>query len=252
LKRLKTVLLTCVLFLSNSSPSLATSIFAVRTPTAIVIGADSKAGTFDVPGSMSERCKIGEANNVVWAVAGSIENTHIQLKFSAHTEAKINMSQPGGFFDRLRNFRQSLGQKLGHLFGTLAKYERDVFLKTMSGRRITEIIVAAADRGEMRMAVLKYYSRRENETQIFSDQQIYPASGTRREETNWVEIGTTDIHQPSVADDPELLNRGEEAAIRRLLEIAIEKHPKIVGPPISLVRIEKDKINWIERGMCQE
>lgn len=244
---LKIAIVAVPILVSAASSAFATSIFAVRTPTTMVIGADSKSGTPTAPGTLPARCKIGEMNSVVWAVAGSTENADLNL--SIHAEARASLAGPEGFFDRLKNFRERAGFKLGQLYGTWAKYERDTFLKYIYGKGITEIIFGAEDRGQMRMVVLKYYSKEGDETQIFSDTEIYPKIDGR-EATNWVEIGTRTVRQASVDDDPELLNRGEETAIRRFLEVAAEKHPTIVGPPISLIRIKKGKIEWVEKGAC--
>lgn len=46
---------------------------------------------------------------------------------------------------------------------------------------------------------------------------------------------------------PYLQKNGHIAGVRKLIQLEIDRHPEKVGPPIAVLRIDRNGPRWIER-----
>ena len=70
-------------------------------------------------------------------------------------------------------------------------------------------------------------------------------------EMEMVAIGVYDHILRYQSQHPEWTNMDAVAAARMFVQMEIAAHPTTVGPPVSVLQIQKDGSHtWIERGSC--
>jgi hypothetical protein len=65
-------------------------------------------------------------------------------------------------------------------------------------------------------------------------------------------LGHHEAMDNALADNPDFWKIGFAEAIRKLIDLEILTVPNFVGPPISILRIDKSGPHWIQRGACPD
>lgn len=245
MKQLKFGLAALLLLLSYSSLSLATTVVAVRTQTAIVIGADSKLRTVEAPGIWPSSCKIKVTNNVAFANAGLLGNS--VTKFALDDEAKQFMTMKGPLIERVQLFQSSVILKLGKTISRLKINSPRYFAEEIDGKNVTQIIFAAEDRGNLRLLVREFASLKGTGGQV-----SVRAKDVQSNDAGAIALGRTDAIEKAIKHPPPTFANSLEDRVKYLIQLEIDHQPQYVGPPISLLRVERGKIEWKERGLCKE
>jgi hypothetical protein len=133
-----------------TSGAEATSVVAVRTPTTIVLGADSKL----ISGDRSDTrtfCKIGVSNNVLWGETGILE---VPVRyFSVNRIAEASVSIVGDLNTKIAAFESAIVPKLTEILNALKignppdwflrHYENQAVGITL--RRLEQFLIRASD-----------------------------------------------------------------------------------------------------------
>lgn len=238
-----------LLLLILSCLAFSTSVVGVRTPIAIVIGADSKLGRGDAPGSLGNGgCKIGVANKVVWGYAGtlSVDGTD----FSLDRAARRFMAHKGTLTERVKEFEDWVVVQLTDIIPRLEKGDPKYFSEHIDGRNFSEIVFAANDRGILRMSKRTFvcYQGCAGKISVVPDE--FP--GPKHPESGWTALGEYEGVNNAMKANPKLFDHGLEFGIRNLIQGQIDTHPVDTGPPIAVVRIQKNTIRWVDPGACSD
>lgn len=227
--------------------AFATSVVGVRTPTAIVIGADSKVGRGDVPGVFADGCKIGITNKVAWGYAGilSVGGTD----FSLEQGARRFMGHSGTFAERVTEFEVWVMEQLAGIIPRLKKGDPKYFSEHIDGRIFSEILFATSDDGILRMSKRKFVCYQGSDGKLSAVPEEFPSP--EHPESAWTALGKNEAVGKAMKANPGLFEGGLERGIEHLIQLEIDTNTD-VGPPISIVRVEKDSIRWIQTGACPQ
>lgn len=235
------ILLTAPLSLAN-----ATTIVVARTPTEIVIGADSKVTDTYGKELNSRICKIQQAGNLFFAVEGLLKDKatgfnvpeivirSLQLKPDATAAEKVNILT--GFLT-------------AELFVELNRVRRnseEEFHTKLEGQTFLRIVVAGFENNRPLVFVRQFrmaYIAQGIGVMVIPDDCLNDCNGavvTRF-------LGETEAIEGLPEDNPSFWNDGLAAGVRRLLETEIAARSEYVGPPIDLLQITAQGARWIKK-----
>lgn len=241
-------------FLSSAVSSSATTIIAVRTPDGVVLGADSKMTKGDGAESWTA-CKIGSANNVLWAISGIVDVNVPTMHFSMIDAAKASLSgTQESIEDRIKRFEAVVVPPLTNLFRDLKRGDPSYFSRDIEGKVPTSILLAGMEDNTAFFHVRSFRVKSDTKSGVVGIEiaaMDCPSSGCLNTGTTYLALGEHADADRQVADNPDLwTNPGIVAAVRSLIQTEIRRLPALVGPPIALVAIMKDGVHWISRGAC--
>jgi len=234
------------LFVGNAQ---ATSIIVVRTPTVIVLGADSKR-IFGSTGKSASACKIGISKNVVWAAAGMVETSG--GSFSAHRMAADSIAAPGDLGTRVADFERTVMVKLrDRLNGSTGK-RREWILRRVENQPALEVVFAAFEEDVPHIYVTEFYAEPDGITGAFAIRVKRSESpSTTFPNSTIFALGRHKVAEATIHSTPTMwATLGLAGAVRHLIELEIAAGPEEVGPPIAIVKITKKGPHWISQGQC--
>jgi hypothetical protein len=230
-----------------SSRSLATTIVGVRTPTEVVIGADSKTTALLGP-QLERRCKIHVTNNVAWGLAG----VSLSGSYSPKDDIQSYLLSSGTLAERIENFESSMTKMLTTVAQAWKVANPEIFAEMFDGMVTMETLFAAEDRGVLRMFYRRFGTLKGTGGIVTVRGEDFPSQ--RHPDSVHVVLGTRLAHSAineEIDSRPGLFDElGAEQSIKHLIESAINADPINVGPPISIIRVDKQGVKWIDHGAC--
>jgi hypothetical protein len=225
---------------------LATSIVGVRLNGQIVVAADSKRVRGDLKTPVQEPvCKIGRGDGFLFATAGLAHDA----------ESGFN---PASVIAGASSTGMTLEQKVEKLEELITKP-----LTQVLDRYRQKYPVAYASRFNIASALQAVFFSIENGSTIVLARDFIPTSSvlvpvqisiTRYkcpgDCTNGEQIfklGRYDAIDRFLSERPDYWKYNPTKALRALIELEIADAPGEVGPPIDIVRLDKNGLEWIER-----
>ena len=230
--------------------SQATSIIGVRTPTAVVLGGDSKLIRADGAAAGSV-CKVRIVNNVAYANSGILLIP--AYRFAAADTVNRSLRTDGDLSSRVSAFDEAISQQLIRI-ATALKRENPKFYSTgVKGKTVLAIVFATVENHVPIMMLLSYVANEQN-GEITLNTTRYSCPGDCPTGTGWVTLGDSDAAQADLRANPTTFSDlGSEAAIRRLIEDEIADQPGTVGGPIDIVVIDDAGVKRSgHRGTCSQ
>ncbi len=235
---------TAVVFLMLPACTLATSVIAIRTASkAIVLGGDSKVNGSD----SGLACKTNVANNVAYGYGGilSVSKAH----FATSDIVRRNLKGSGSLATRVNAVE---GEVTPQLVELLTKVKRDDPLgyeKQLSGQVVLEIVFAATE--EHIPKIMAFYLKAETapakDGRVVLTAQWYSCPGDCPDGTAYIALGFRDAADEDFAKHPSMLAQlGVERTVRHLIEDEVVSNPNEVGPPITILRLSDNGIEWVE------
>jgi hypothetical protein len=238
--------ITAILLTASLSLTKATTIVVARTPSEIVIGADSKVTDTYGKELNSQVCKIQQASNLFFAVEGLLKDKatgfnvpeivirSLQLKPDATAAEKVNILT--GFLT-------------AELFVELNRVRRnseEEFHTKLEGQTFLRIVVAGFENNRPLVFVRQFrmaYIAQGIGVIVIPDDCLDDCNGavvTRF-------LGETEAIEGLPEDNPSFWNDGLAAGVRRLLETEIAARSEYVGPPIDLLQITAQGARWMKK-----
>lgn len=244
-------MLVALAFCSAVGNANATSAIAVREPTFLVFGADSKIIS-ETGAKRDAACKIGTSNNVFWVASGILaaEITH----FSVSDIAANSLSTSGNIDDRINNFVQIVAARLTVILNIIHNTNPRFFKSEYVDQPIHPALEIAF--GTIKDDVAHLYFRQFIvKTAPFSSAATISVMQTDMPQPGQPPIGVADfgLHEiiaNEIAKPDVWATIALPKTIRRLIKMEISAHFDEVGPPISIVLIDKSGAHWINKGKC--
>jgi hypothetical protein len=231
-----------------SSSSLATTIVGFRTQTEAIIGADSKTTALLGP-RLDPRCKIHVTNKVAWGLAG----ISLSGSYSPKDDIESYLLSSGTLAERIEKFESSMKKMLTTVAQAWKVANPKLFAEKFDGMVTMEILLAAEDRGVLRMFYRRFGTLKGTGGIVTVRGEDFPSQ--RHSDSVHVVLGTRLAHSAinkEIDSRPGLFDElGPEQSVKHLIESAINADPINVGPPISIIRVDKQGIKWIDHGVCQ-
>lgn len=246
--RLTPLIVSTLLMVIPANSARGTTIVIARTTNEIVIGADSKVT--DTYGNNLERraCKIRQVGDLFVATEGleidrqtgfsvpEISNKALTSRGSAPAAEKVSV---------LMGFLVSeLLTELSHL----KTHEPATYFKKIEGGQLfLRIIVAGFEKGRPLVFVRSFRALQYNPGQIgvavIPDDCLEDCKA--KIATRF--LGESDAIDGLSEETPDFWKAGLSDGVRRLIETEIAARSEYVGPPIDIVRISPNGVQWIQR-----
>jgi len=227
----------------------ATSAIAVWTPDSTFIATDARITEYENGASRTD-CKIHLSNNVFWVSSGIYQD--IRDGFSIKKLVDEAIWQSKSIEDRMSTFEAIATKELTAKMNAMLKQEPLVFKTSFANYRNTlSIMFSTYENGNNYLFVFVFAA------------YIDPASGAvailTTKKTNCpclyrfkYTIGAQSAIDAELQRNPAILDSPLEtgAALSQLIKLQIASTPEYVGPPVSIVEVQKGVPRWIARGVC--
>ncbi len=230
-------------------PATATSVVCIRSADSIVIAADSmlavKGG--DNAGKPRSECKIVQAGGMFFSMTGFVKDPARPYDAVRIVSEALKRDEDfaGSASSVAEAVKEGLRDEVAKLRAEAPElYEK--FIKVEKGT-LLEILLAGFEEGTPKMTLLgfKQVSSPSGELAITVERVACPGScdpqgvnafflGDRRAIDNYLKSGKADWRSP-------------EKSAKLLVELVIDAHTPNVGPPVDVLRIDKEGARWIER-----
>jgi hypothetical protein len=247
------LMIVAVLLLVNVRIAVAhaTSAIGLRTPSLIVLGADSKVTT---PGhkDAGSRCKIGSANQVFWIEAGITVLPKANFALSDIAAGAMAAKEPVS--GRVAKFEDVLQSTLLPIINEV-RVSAPFFFADRLDKAWIQIAFASFENGVPTLRVRSFITRASPARGAYLEINRADLPNAAFPETVFATLGRDEAVKAKLAAIPGdrqqwLKAKGEDHAVAELIADEIAAVPQEVGPPISVVDIRPDGINWISRGAC--
>jgi hypothetical protein len=239
--------------LGSLSPVRASTVVVNRTPKQIVIAADSLMTGM---GKKVQVCKIGTSrrSRITFAVTGYM----IKFKdeagtvFSAYAFAEDAISHAGSVSDAASRFeRKAMSPFLTAVRRTKKEYPKDYKWLERYPNGL-QVVFAAFEDGAPVFAVSSFIVRDEGgRISASAVRQVCPGAACPSGNGGAVMGVDPDSAKKRLEDAAFWKGLDEVAGVRKLVEFEIAKHPDVVGPPISILTIDKNGRHWKAKGECK-
>lgn len=227
----------------------ATTVIAVWTPNSTFIAADGKL-SHSSENSASAGCKVNVANNVFWAAAGLTQDT--STGYSVNRLVDKAMSEPLSLDERISSFEADATKSLTVSTNAMFKNHRSVFDRNISHSAALEVVFSGYANGINHLITLSFAARFDPDSKavrVYTTENMSCPCGESYSKT----IGFHSVIDAELRRDPGILDKPTEngGALKQLIELQIASSPDAVGPPISIVEIQKGIPHWIDKGACK-
>jgi hypothetical protein len=221
-----------------------TSVSALRTPTVIIVGGDSKivTGNGDQYGLA---CKTKVANNVVYGYSGFLFVPSRQ--FAAADIVRPILNRKGSLGDRVAAIEKEINPRITELLTELRRGDIVGYDK-LASKTVFAILFATVEDHVPKIMSFWYGPVTASITDpIVMAPTRYSCPGDCPDGSGYLEIGSRDASDADMAKYPSIFKQlGYVGATRHLIEDEVLDDPTNVGLPITIVRLSEGKIEWIE------
>lgn len=223
---------------------IGTAIVAVRTPTEIIVGADSKLTTSD--GSITELvCKIYQVGRVFCALAkyaGTRTNG-----FNVSDVAKEAIKEGGSIADIQTRFHCLIGTPLYRTAQAFKNEDPTGYHECFRDGSILDIVFFGFENQSPRLALSKLtpvFPPDEPRMRVDSSNDLRGKDGN----PDYAFLGNVSALGTLIKQEPDyFLNIDTAEAVHRLVQIAINDAPDWSGEPIDILRVTSKGAEWIQR-----
>ncbi len=230
-----------------------TSIVAVRTPSEIVIGADSKISTGWDLAVHGSKCKINQFGSVIFAGAGFLAHPPTGYNADDLVIAAGQRTAPLG--DQVGSFERSLVGPLKRALEWVKRHNPEFFAHQLEGREVVQIVFATVERGAPVLLARCFTARSSAEDGAVTITTSYrrDCPGDCPTGSFFVLLGQSDAARELLAKYPRLWRLGLTDAVRFLVTLEAIDKPEEVGLPIDIVQIRGSEVRWAHRkNECRE
>ncbi len=236
--------------LCSSAPA-NTSIIVVRTPSVVYLGADSKMTTEGQPVTDRKVCKLHQADELFFAVAGFAGDQRREFKVP---EIVARAARKGSTMsERVRRSEEAVVERLTAELIRLkneapATYEKMV---REEGGTVLALAFAGYEEGAT-FAIISQFAIRDPESpSVFVKRDSCPGNCPFGVKTFF--LGSYKAIARYIAGKTGEGDMEPLEAIRYLIELEMEENPQEVGGPVDILRIDRQGPQWIQRkGECPE
>jgi hypothetical protein len=240
------LLLTIVLIVAAQAG--ATTIVAVRTPTEIVIGADSKVT--DTYGNAFKRqgCKIIQAGNLFFAYEGLTRDTRTGFDIARVASQALQLRSNLSAAEKVSILTGFVASELFKELPRLKQHDPDTYREKVEGGQIfLTVLVAGFEAGRPLLFVRQFravpVNRQTIGVSVLPDDCPQDCVGDAVVKF----LGETAAIDGLPEETPDFWKDGLVEGARRLIETEIAARSEYVGPPVDILRIDKTGARWIQQ-----
>jgi hypothetical protein len=221
-----------------------TTIVIYKAPNEIVVGADSlmvrRSDTGYTP--LSE-CKIMQVGDAFFVIGGHIREELTGFDaVKITTEAVRNSGKP---IDKVRAFEQNILTPLTELLRTVRSKDPPYFEKLLQDKiPVLAVAFFGIEQQSLYLYVRSYKATVYNSTDVKVEFNINTdcLTGCYR----MFALGVNDAIEDFMNKNPKYSPASSVERVRNLIQLEIEQRPEYVGPPIDIVRVDRNGANWVQ------
>ena len=219
-----------------------TSIVAIKTPTQVVLGADSKVKYFtpDGPGPDARECKIVQEGSVFFGVAFVASNT--KTGFDAEDIAARAIRRARTIEEIVTEFQTMVTGPLRRALKALPQY---YWRDEVKDKAQFQIVFAAMERGFPVLCGIDIRAAGDSFNLIPQTIGLCRPIERTNGPSGVLSFGLHNAidaylptHQGSILRDP-------AAGVRTLIQLEVDEDKDHVGPPINILRLNKQGAKWL-------
>jgi len=236
-----------LLLLVFSSVASATTIVVARSPTEIVIGADSKLT--DTYGNDLNKpvCKILPAGNLFIAFEGLRKNLQTGFNVMDVSLKALQREPRASAFDRVGILTGFLTSRLFSELLFLKQHDQETYLKKIQGQTFLRLVIAGFEQNRPLIFVRQFRAIQINAKTISVEVIADDCLADCRGEVVTRFMGETEAIEGLAEETPNFWRNGLTNGVRQLIQTEITARDGYVGPPIDLLRIDARGAEWIQR-----
>lgn len=225
-------------------PAMATTVVAFYSREAVYLGADSKF--VDAKGHWFFHCKISTDGQFEWASSG----LPIQKQGSS---VPGGIRIPEGSIARAASFSEGVVRMNEYIAAQLPEVVQSALEQGATPLHFHgDIAFAGFEDGTARLSI-SGFARRQFGHPDYDPIECRPVGASDCQDGELFSLGFADrinalMSQPGASELVAI--RGAPDVIRYLISEEESAHPKFVGGPISIVRLDGTGVHWVRRGLC--
>jgi hypothetical protein len=201
-------------------------------------------------GEAGNGCKILSSNGVYFGIA-RIWGSPAQ-GFTVASFASEALNSNSDLASRVTHFEKLLLGPLERLLISLKTTDATRFEREIDGQSAVDVLFVGFEAGHPVLLSRSFIVRQEVSQSITVRIKREECSQDCAEPLAYAALGHHEAIDKALAENPKLWNIGFAEAIRKLIKLEISAQPSFVGPPISILTIDKDGPRWIEQGACRD
>ncbi len=242
-------LFTTLLAMCIGFPGYATTVLILLTKDAVYIGADGMSVQIRPNGKRHHTniCKVRNVGNCYFTSAGIA--TIQQLNFDVFASARRACKQPGTLADKAAFFQKQIYPLLTNVF---AQKSRVPIIEQQN----IAVVFAGIELGGPTIIVTNFW---QDKNGVIQQRRGALRGRDTSLEPILLTLGIVEaIEKSKITRAPRFSIGYEFIEMERLLQLQIEKDQKqpfddqLVGPPIVLLEVSKERTRWIRSGACRE
>jgi len=246
MKNLQTViaLLFIQIALCPSAPA-ETSIIAVRTPGVVYLGADSKMITEGQPATDRKVCKIHQADELFFAVAGFAGDRRREFNVP---EIVARAAKNGSTIrEMVKRSEEAMVERLEAELVRLKNEVPAVYEKVVreEGGTVLALAFAGYEEGATFVIITQFGTRDGNPPLVFVKRDSCPGNCPFGVKTFF--LGSHKAIARYIAEKTGEGDMEPIEAIRYLIELEMKENPQQVGGPVDILRIDRQGPQWIQK-----
>jgi hypothetical protein len=228
--------------------AFATTIVAVKTPTEIVIGADSKVTDTFGNAAAGQACKIVQAGNLFFAYEGLAKDKRTGFDIARLCRQSLLLKPNATAAERVSILTGFVTSELFAELLSLKQHDPDTYLEKVEGGQIFLKILIAGFDGERPLLFVRQFravplNRQKIGVSVLPDDCLEDCTG----EINVRSLGETAAIEGLPEETPGFWTKGVVEGVRRLIETEIAARGEYVGPPVDILRLDKTGARWIQK-----
>jgi hypothetical protein len=226
-----------------------TSVVALRTPTAIILGGDTKV-TDGNGANGRAKCKVGLTKEVAFGESGILMVP--SRGFFAVDIINHALNGDGTLANRVAAFDTAIREPFVRISTELRASNPSGYQTLVKDKVVFSVVFATVEAHVPKLMML-YYIASEEQGEIVLTPKRYNCPGDCDGGIGFVMLGDNDANTADVKAHPTIWKTlGPERAVRHLIEDEIADKPDSVGLPLTIVRLSNGKVAWIEdRNQCK-
>lgn len=242
---MKRFLIALILLPLLTSQGFATSIVAVRSPTEIVVAADSMerwAGDQRAPTTV---CKIRQFGHWFFAFAGVSQD--INVKFKVIDIASQASKEAGNVRMAADNFERAILKALPPVLENAARVFPDFYTQHIDAKDALSAIFFGFEGGVAHLH-LRLFIPTGFQIGLGTIKNIRVDYGEEKPGISYLLLGVSEFTNQFTYRNPDFFLKTSFAdAARWLVEMEIVSAPQSAGPPVDVVRITGEGAQWIQK-----
>ena len=220
----------------------ATSIVALidHSNDRVVIAADCRVNQTH---GAAEKCKIVEEPDCVVAMAGLFEEPAAGFHLGQLVHAAC--LQAGGLRDKAEAFLKISKGPYENAARSIRGEQPDNFAQTIANKA-TEVIFAGLEKGRLALIVRGLVADATGKVSLERSESTAPSYAR----VGYF-LGLNGHIRAHLKSHPDWAKGDYVQLARRFVEIEVEAHPDLAGPPISELEIDEEgHVHWLDKGAC--